>query len=165
MQPPLSAKALDNLTNLILEALGSATFPLPKLAETEPQYVATNLLSVVRSVTQRFPLITCDGQGTQQPRPVSYLGLQFFPDITVMRYQEKLLAIEVKYLREPSLQSSVCTAIGQALVYQHAGYARSAVCLVPASTSLRMQRILGNRISPTSEIPVAILRALPLSQI
>lgn len=158
MERELSDLAVSKIFSLVLGEFDSNVLPAPRRGETEPQYVARCMLPIARNCLRLYRDLACDGQGGQQVSPVSYLGLKFFPDLTVKRFGQKILAIEVKYLRRPNLQASVSTAVGQALIYQHAGYAKSAVFLVSVD-SKSMAGWRSSEISTGTNIPVRVLES------
>jgi hypothetical protein len=75
------------------------------------------------------------GDGVAPVAPVPYLGIRFYPDMTLHHYGEPVLAIEVKYLKQGQPQGSLATALGQASVYRQR-FPQVAVFLVDMSARI-----------------------------
>jgi hypothetical protein len=78
------------------------------------------LAPTIRSfvVELRRPDIQYAGTGGAPVDSASALGLNFYPDAALRTASQRLLAIEVKFLRGTQRQYSLATALGQALLYR-----------------------------------------------
>jgi hypothetical protein len=96
--------------------------PLPNRlnGERETQYVARVIRPIVSSALQKYPALVCHGEGGLRAHEVSYAGFTFVPDVSVSHFQQRILAIEAKFL--VAGQDSVSEALGQASIYAFAGY-------------------------------------------
>ena len=88
------------------------------LAETT--FTGDYLLPLVKdflaSLDHRSLMLRADGGVA--PLPLSYAGFTFVPDLEVREYEKKLLAVEVKFLRDTDPSGSLVKAIGQAVIYR-----------------------------------------------
>jgi hypothetical protein len=121
--------ALTIVDRLIQTLLGS---PLraPSAGEGEEHYVASVLVSVVRQHLVELQGLTLHGEGLQRPAPARYLGYSMYPDLAVMNYSQRVVAVEVKYVNFANARGDLSTAIGQTVIYARAGYLTALAVLI-----------------------------------
>lgn len=76
--------------------------------------------------------LTVAGDGGLKVKPLPVFGLLFSPDVTVFYYEQPLFALEVKLARRGSGQGAVTRALGQATIYQVAGFPMAAILILNA---------------------------------
>jgi len=128
----LTDRQAQRVVDLVVARLRRETLPAPREGEAEPAFTARVLQPVVAEELERIGIggLVNAGDGAAPVASVSVLALQFFPDITVSHYGERLLAIEVKYLTAAGRQGAFASAVGQASLYRQAGYRLAAVLVV-----------------------------------
>lgn len=72
------------------------------------------------------------GDGAQKANPALLGGLFFYPDLAVVEFERKHLALEVKVLRAADQNEALAKALGQTLIYGQCGYATSGTVLIAA---------------------------------
>ena len=75
------------------------------------------------------PSLVLRNDGAQQPFRIYLDGMAFIPDVEIGEYTERLLAFEVKFLRDVDPSGCAAKALGQAVVYRSGG-AHNAVALL-----------------------------------
>src|SRR5688572_22633497 len=97
----LGDAALNTLFGVIGERWATAELPPPLGTDNEASYTRAFVLPIVKGVLDDAGVesLLLGGQYTGINRPVTYLGIRFFPDVAVMGLEERLIAIEVKFLR------------------------------------------------------------------
>jgi hypothetical protein len=128
----LSARQLDRLFELIVRLLRDSPLDAPLFSEREPSYAARVLEPTVNAYVRSLDIagLVVAGEGSGPPRPVYHLGLEFFPDITLHRYGQPLIAFEVKYCKGFQRQDQIAKAMGQALIYRLCGYGKSGIFVI-----------------------------------
>jgi hypothetical protein len=108
------------LVEVFDRAFGSASLPMPQRGETEPQYAARVLLPIAAEARDRLNVsgLTLAGEGAGTVVPTYLLSHRFFPDFAVSYFAKRLLAVEVKFLRESGRSTAIASALGQCLLYQ-----------------------------------------------
>ena len=82
-----------------------------------------------------MPTFILSSNGHLAPKPLSVWGMQFFPDITIEEFQNKLLAVEIKLLRDSESTGSLAKAIGQSFIYHTLGYYSSISLIMDLRTN------------------------------
>ena len=120
MLPQLSEDEEAQLIELIDSAIQETPLRNPAPAESEPTYTARVLMPIAKGVIQRVGLdgVTLAGEQSTRVAPTYFLGHSFFPDMGVSYFARRLVAYEVKFLREQGRPNALSTALGQCLLYQ-----------------------------------------------
>lgn len=106
--------------------------------ENEKRYVATVIRPIVVGFASQFRGITVLGEGHFVARPARFLAFSLYPDVSLMYYDQKLLAIEAKFIDFENSVGAIATAIGQAFLYSRSSYLTSiALLLGNASEEIR----------------------------
>jgi hypothetical protein len=76
------------------------------------------------------------GDGGQKTHPARLGGFFFYPDLAVVEFERRHLALEVKVLRGSSEQNeALAKALGQTFIYGQCGYATSGAVFILAEPS------------------------------
>ncbi len=128
----LDEDAKRRLVGLIDSTLRRFPCPMPREGETEPLFTAHILLPQVRLRIQELGIqgVTATGDGSARPTPTYLLGHRFYPDMSVSYFGERLVAYEVKFLRQGGRSNAISTALGQCLLYQLDRYPRVRAVLI-----------------------------------
>lgn len=104
----------------------------PLAGEKEPTYTARVLAPQVESflATLNEPRLQLKADGDLRPVPIAFDSRHFYPDISIDHLNERVLAIECKFMGDSHVNSSLTTAIGQAVVYRSLGYRAAFVFLI-----------------------------------
>ena len=124
------------IRKIICSALQRRQLPKRLAAEREPQYVARAIRPIIVLALEKYPALVCHGEGGLRAHEVSYAGLPFVPDLSISHLQQRILAIEAKFL--VNRQDSITEALGQASIYAFAGYFCS-IALVLSSSGPEVQ--------------------------
>jgi len=130
MFEPLDEKHGLKVIERLVRALNETTLRAPLLNETEQRYVASALVPVVQEVLSDLKGLTLHGEGLQRAAPAHFLGYHMYPDLAVMHYSQRLVAMEAKYVDFSLAKGALSTAIGQTVIYARAGYLTSLGILV-----------------------------------
>ncbi len=118
------------LVERLIGALLHTPLRAPEAGETEERYVASTLVPVVRGAIVNLRGLTVHGEGIRRPAPARYLGYSMYPDIALMNYRQRVVAIEAKYVDFASAKGDLSTAIGQAVIYARGGYLTALAVLI-----------------------------------
>ena len=69
----------------------------------------------------------CRGNGGPAVQPIVVDDLEFYPDIEIVMESQKVLSVEVKFIRDQDSNGSITKGLGQGLLYQLYGYENSFV--------------------------------------
>ena len=69
----------------------------------------------------------CRGNGGPSVQPIVVDDLEFYPDIEIVMDSQKVLSIEVKFIRAQDPNGSITKGLGQGLLYKLHGYENSFV--------------------------------------
>jgi hypothetical protein len=97
------------------------------------------MLKFIRDL--QVPGLHVGGDGAGPVAVAPFLGCHLEPDITILSFSRRLLAIEVKILRPSSFSSDVTKAVGQASLYRTFGFHKSAILLVDRERVVRTSEI------------------------
>ena len=117
-------------TGVLFNELMSSWIPVfPIENEMENAYTARVLYPLVRNWvgTLNKSGLYCRGNGGPSVQPIVVHGLEFYPDIEIVMDSQKVLSIEVKFIRDQDSNSSITKGLGQGLLYQLHGYETSFV--------------------------------------
>jgi hypothetical protein len=103
---------------------------MPLAGEGEERYVSTTLVPIVLRILADLKGLTLHGEGLQRAAPVHFLGHNMYPDLAVMHYATRVVAVEVKYVDFANAKGALSTAIGQTVTYSRAGYLSSVALLI-----------------------------------
>lgn len=107
-------------------------FDSSALNKQETAFTGTVLLPKVqdwvRTLGHRSLSLRADGGNP--PGSLWVAGMEFVPDMEFREYESKLLAIEVKFLRDSDPSGSLAKSIGQANLYRALGFRFSYVLIV-----------------------------------
>jgi hypothetical protein len=120
------------VVHLVKASLASGELDAPLIGEREPRYVARVLSPrVAASVSAlTIPGLICQGEGLSPVAVVYFLGIQYRPDIAVCNYRDRILAVEVKFIRAGQFSAQVALALGQATLYRKGGFMASAALII-----------------------------------
>lgn len=136
VQLPSALRA--RLHRSIAEWLRKAPFEAPRALEDEAAFTDRVLVGSLKAFLDRQPSrnfgILVGGHHTGISRPVALLGTSFYPDLAIVHREERVIAIEVKYLSEgPDRSNNLAKALGQAVAYRR-GYELVGVLIVDRSS-------------------------------
>lgn len=144
MQEAFGLRRASTLANLLENRFLNTAIPAPLDHEREPGYTARCLAPVVVDLIRSRGLseVSCLGDGLGPVPKVYFLGVEQKPDIALVKYEERLVAMEVKYLRPSGRSSQACVGLGQSLLYQRAGFAISMGIFIDLSGSLSLDDVI-----------------------
>ena len=120
----------------------------------ETTFTGDYLLPLVKnflaSLDHRSLMLRADGGVV--PLPLSYAGFTFVPDLEVREFEKKLLAVEVKFLRDADPSGSLVKAIGQAVIYRALAFEFTYMLVVDCRTSAESE--WSGRHTGSLELPV-----------
>lgn len=123
------ASRLDALFRLEL-----LTWKLPKvhLGLAEPDFTGTVLIPRVLEFvkTLRHNSLVVNGDRFSPTSSLFHAQMSFIPDIEILEFGHRLLAIEVKMIRESDSSGAFTKSLGQALVYKSLGFEFAHVVLL-----------------------------------
>lgn len=139
----LTLRQAQRLMELITLCLRDIDLDAPEPAEREPVYTARCLLSPVRAALRKLRIhgLVEGGDGGTRAQPVPLFGLLFYPDLTIRYHGTPILAYEVKYLGRSGRQASIATGLGQAYLYQQAGYKHAGAFLIDRTNTMSDEEI------------------------
>ena len=114
-------------------------FPAVNSVWEEKKFTAEVLLPWLREKVRQLakPGLYVRGDGGPGVHPVVWNNISFFPDLTVVSDEEKLVAFEVKLIREVDPGSSLSKAVGQSILYSSFGYKVSIAIVVDCRESAK----------------------------
>lgn len=109
------------------ETLSKHVWPLPLQDEKETTYTQRVILPFISDWVKELNEkdLHVRGDGGLNPLPIVWDEISLYPDVTIMIFHDRLLAIEVKFIRKEDPGGSLTKAIGQTLMYEKAGFANS----------------------------------------
>jgi hypothetical protein len=109
------------------ELLSKHIWPLPILEEKETTYTQRVILPFISEWVKELNEgeLHVRGDGGLNPLPIVWDEISLYPDVTIMIFQRRLLAIEVKFVRAEDPGGSLTKAIGQTSMYEKAGFANA----------------------------------------
>lgn len=132
MPGELTDRQVARLMELVLSQLRKTVLSAPRPTEHEPQYTARSLQEPIRQVLDGLGIhgLIRTGEGAGRVGPVVLFGQRFYPDLAVTYHGRKVLAFEVKFMRQSGRENAVATALGQTYLYRQAGYRVSGAFLI-----------------------------------
>ncbi len=122
----------DRLDALFRPAIVTWKIPRSKLNLSETEFTGTVLvprvLEFVKSLRHRSLIV--NGDGFSPPSSLVFARMSFVPDIEILEFGHRLLAIEVKMIRENDPTGAFTKSIGQAVVYKSLGFEFAHVLLI-----------------------------------
>ncbi len=132
---------------LITRELAEMKLRAPRHSEREPEFVASavapRLLRFINTLGVRG--LHLGGEGAGPVSAVRYFGRLLKPDLTVLSYDAKLFAVEVKVLHAGGISSSACKAFGQASLYRASGYRHSVMFLIDLNRAVSIEDAIAAR--------------------
>lgn len=109
------------------ETLSQHLWPLPFRDEKETTYTQRVILPFISDWVKELNEkdLHVRGDGGLNPLPIVWDEISLYPDVTIMVFHDRLLAIEVKFIRTEDPGGSLTKAIGQTLMYEKAGFANA----------------------------------------
>lgn len=133
----LSSEQLSKLLEYVDAWVKELNFPVVGLAWEEKKFTADYLLPWLRGKVAELakPGLYVRGDGGPTVHPVVWSNIAFYPDLAIVSDEEKLVAFEVKLIREVDPGSSLSKAIGQSILYSSFGYKVSRAIVVDCRDS------------------------------
>src|SRR4051812_37426783 len=93
---------LANLSRRFGACVSGANWRRPELNEAEPAFTGSVLLPQVGGMVAGLntPGIVVRADGGVPTRPVSFFNVAFYPDLEIAYFDNRSLAVEVKFLRD-----------------------------------------------------------------
>ncbi len=128
----LSVKQLSRLSDHFSRLIETSEWRVPLEGESEPRYTGSVLLPAVMRMIEALdkPGLVVRADGGAPPRPLSLFNVEFYPDLELAYFDNRSLAVEVKYVRSSDPTGSISKALGQALIYRARGFPRVHVVLI-----------------------------------
>jgi hypothetical protein len=120
----LSESQLKKLFLLSQEAIMNSELDAPTPNEKEEAFTSRVVLPwlSVWAKSMNIDHFYVRGDGGPNPLALYWQSFTHFPDVTITEYSSKHIATEVKILRTDDDGGSLAKAIGQAVIYQKAGF-------------------------------------------
>jgi len=120
----LDQRSAAKLNELFVSFVLSYEWERPRPGEREPGFTKRAVLPAVEGWVAglRRNSIVVRGDGGVPPTPVSVLESYFYPDVEVSEFEHRLLALEVKFIREGDSSGAISKAIGQSSIYAANGF-------------------------------------------
>lgn len=129
----LSEEQLSKLSHLFSQFLESCVWPLESTVDGEVAFTSNEVLPRVKqwlkTLRRNTLVIRSDGEALQ-PLPLSLLSATFRPDLEIVEHSDRLIALEVKFIKQNDPSGSIAKAIGQALLYKTVGSKKSFALLI-----------------------------------
>lgn len=142
-------------------------FAPPLESEKERGYTGRVLLPWLQQWVRNLnhPGLYVRGDGGPGIAPVTWSGIQLFPDLAIVEGTAKYLAIEVKLITDVDPGGSVTKAVGQTVLYGQLGYLDSIGMIFDARSAANPSTVVSVvqqfDISPATSI--FILRPKPIA--
>ena len=135
----LSDEQFSKLLEYVDGWVKELNFPVISPASEEKKFTAEYLLPWLREKVEQLakPGLYVRGDGGPSVHPVVWSDIAFYPDLTIVFGEEKLIAFEVKLIRQVDPGSSLSKAIGQSILYSSFGYKVSRAIVVDCRESTR----------------------------
>lgn len=75
------------------------------------------------------------------PTPVNVMDAYFYPDVEISEYSQRLLAVEVKFIRDGDPSGAISKAIGQTSIYAENGFRYAHAVLIECRESILRNRV------------------------
>jgi hypothetical protein len=123
----LNESQISGLYEIFLKEISEKHFSSPLANEPETAFTARVLFPWLRDwvAALRKPGLYVRGDGGPTIAPVVWHGISFRPDLGIYSGDKKYLSIEVKLLTNIDPGGSLTKAVGQTLMYEELGFARS----------------------------------------
>lgn len=149
-------KKHEKLLDLVHEFCEKLDWHAPHPLEREPAYTHRVLQpqfeTFVMSIKE--PGLTLRADGDHRPTPVSFDRHDFYPDLGINYFQERVISFECKFISRGHLNSPLSMSIGQATTYCSLGYLSGVILLVSKSgeqvISNEVLTSINNFLQPTS---------------
>jgi hypothetical protein len=135
----------ERLARLFDNEVVAWTFPASIAELAEPRFTGDHLYerakSFVETLNRKSLLIRADGHVA--PWQLRFSGMSFVPDLEIVEFERRHLAVEVKFIREVDPSGSITKAMGQVLLYKSLGFEQAHALIVDtrlSSNALELQR-------------------------
>jgi hypothetical protein len=123
----LSQEELDVFFNKVILHLTENTFEVKEKGQQERELTTNQvgpcLKNFAESLMIKQLIVRYDGH--LAARPLIQHGMKFLPDAQITIHSQRILAVEVKIIREVDPSGSLSKAIGQTLMYKALGFENS----------------------------------------
>src|SRR5262245_17322474 len=128
----LTSADSNRIAKIVLSRISRHSLRLPLQNEREPGFTARVLMPLVDQAVREIDIsgLTLHGDGRASAPATVLPSCEFRPDIALLYWRKRVVALEVKFLRLSGRQSSLSAAIGQAVVYRATGYEIVGVILI-----------------------------------
>jgi hypothetical protein len=123
----LSKNEVSALFNEVFGQLLNSSWPQIESSQMERSVTRNFVAPLIRDFLLNkgaFHLVL-RSDGFLAPRPLIRHGMSFAPDVDISRLNQRILAIEVKILRDNDASGSLTKAIGQTFAYKALGYEKA----------------------------------------
>lgn len=130
--PELSEERARRLFELFVGRLKEDELEAPWGTESESAYTRRCLQPWLGRFLAElgFRGLVARGEGAAPTSRVHVMDLDFYPDLAISYFDDRVVAVEVKFLRGSQRQNSFATSVGQGRIYEVGGYRKSAIFLV-----------------------------------
>ncbi len=120
----LSQDQLDVFFSKTVDFLLKQQFKLNEKGQQERDLTTRQVGPSLKSLTQTLLLnqLVVRYDGHLPARPLIQCGMTFLPDAQITLHSQKVMAVEVKIIREQDPSGSLSKAIGQTLMYRALGF-------------------------------------------
>ena len=133
----LTPSVSERLARLFDNEVAAWTFPASIAELAEPRFTGEELYqrakSFVEALNRKSLLIRADGHVA--PRQLRFSGMSFVPDLEIVEFETRHLAVEVKFIREVDPSGSITKAMGQVLLYKSLGFKQAHALIVDTRLS------------------------------
>jgi hypothetical protein len=123
----VSKEEINELFHDVFNLLRKSEWPQIHSHQQEKSITRNLVAPVIRNylVNRGAHQFVLRSDGYLTPRPLVRHGMSFTPDVDISRLNQRLLAIEVKMLRNSDASGSLTKALGQTFSYRALGYERT----------------------------------------
>lgn len=127
------------LSKLVADEAKNWTFSPESTLLPETQFTGKVLYprvnEFVRGLGRKSLVVRSDG--ATAPHALVMADMVFYPDIEIVEFHSRFLAIEVKFLRDSDPSGSLSKALGQAWLYQSLGFECAHLVLIDCRNGAR----------------------------
>ena len=131
MSRDLESKEIDNFFQKLVNFLESSSFYLGKDVSHEREITRTLVGPTLVRFTHSLviPQLVVRYDGHKSTRPLVRGDLKFLPDAQIALNHQKLVALEVKLIKEIDPTGAITKAVGQTFMYRSLGF-ESAIAII-----------------------------------
>ena len=159
----LSEQQISSLYEMLLEEVTSMQIESPHVNEQETSFTSRVLYPWLRDwvAALRKPGLYVRGDGGPSISPVVWHGITFRPDLGIYSGQNKYVAVEIKLLTNADPGGSLTKAVGQTLMYEELGFAKSLGLIFDLSRNIGGKFQTLEKIEINPRVQVHILGSSP----